>query len=157
MERINLILLSHSLGECYLTTILIVALLCFIHHSCTYRHAASGTLPFRHRATFVQSLSFVATSGCPSRVPIFYRSSPFVFATTISARPVALELVLWSTSIVSSQRLSSPQPSSLFVPPVPPFPFQVDEFCHLQLKLISCLSFHPSPLRMTNGLASSLQ
>ena len=66
MERIILILLSHSLGECYLTTILIVALLCFTHHSCTYRHAASGTLPFRHRATFVQSLSFVATSGCPS-------------------------------------------------------------------------------------------
>ena len=89
MERINpFFMLSHSLGKCYLTTILIVALLCFIHHSCTYRHAALGTLSFRQRGTFVYSLSFVATSGCPSRVPIFYRSSPFVFATIISARPV---------------------------------------------------------------------
>ena len=104
----------------YLTTILIVALLCFIHHSCTYRHAASGTLSFRHRGTFVYSLSFVATSGCSSSSVPFYRSSPFVFATTISARPVDLDLVLWSTSIVSSQQLSSPQPSSFFVPPVLP-------------------------------------
>ena len=78
-------MLSHSLGECYLTTILIIALLCFTHHSCTYRHAASGTLPHRHRATFVQSLSFVATSGCPSRVPIFHRSSPF-FSRRLSSR-----------------------------------------------------------------------